>query len=159
VDGISYFVQTAEAITLKEKCYHPRKRRRRSHQFPRACTVYQSMALQSFCWTLTTFFSFLILYTAGRAPWTGDQPVARPLPTHRISAHTDTIDQRWSRCWGRWRPSPTIYIHTYRHPCLELHSNRQSQRSSKRRQFMPFRSRGHCDRRVCVLLCLVISSA
>jgi hypothetical protein len=36
------------------------------------------------CWTLTAFFSFLILYTVGRTPWTGDQPVARPLPTHRI---------------------------------------------------------------------------
>jgi hypothetical protein len=29
------------------------------------------------------FFSFVILYTVGRAPWTEDQPVARPLPTHR----------------------------------------------------------------------------
>jgi hypothetical protein len=29
------------------------------------------------------FFSFLILYTVGRTPWTGDQPVARPLPAHR----------------------------------------------------------------------------
>jgi hypothetical protein len=25
---------------------------------------------------------FLILYTVGTTPWTGDQPVARPLPTH-----------------------------------------------------------------------------
>jgi hypothetical protein len=32
-------------------------------------------------------FSFLILYTAGRTSWTGDKPVARPLPTHRINAH------------------------------------------------------------------------
>jgi hypothetical protein len=31
------------------------------------------------------FFSFLILYTVGKTPWTGDQPVARPLPTHRTS--------------------------------------------------------------------------
>jgi hypothetical protein len=31
------------------------------------------------------FFSFLILYTAGRTPRTGDQPVARPLPTHRTT--------------------------------------------------------------------------
>jgi hypothetical protein len=29
------------------------------------------------------FFSFLILYTVGRTPSTGDQPVARLLPTHR----------------------------------------------------------------------------
>jgi hypothetical protein len=31
------------------------------------------------------FFSFLILYTVGSTPWTGDQPVARPLPTHRTT--------------------------------------------------------------------------
>jgi hypothetical protein len=30
-------------------------------------------------------FSFLILYTVGRTPWTGDQPVARQLPTHRTT--------------------------------------------------------------------------
>jgi hypothetical protein len=34
---------------------------------------------------LSRFFSFLILYTVGRTPWTGDQPVARPLPTHRTT--------------------------------------------------------------------------
>jgi hypothetical protein len=28
-------------------------------------------------------FQFLNLYTVGRTYWTGDQPVARPLPTHR----------------------------------------------------------------------------
>jgi hypothetical protein len=41
------------------------------------------MALQSFVgpWPL---FSFLIYYTVGRTPWMGDQPVARPLPSHRI---------------------------------------------------------------------------
>jgi hypothetical protein len=31
---------------------------------------------------LGRFFSFLILYTEGRTPWTGNQPVARPLHTH-----------------------------------------------------------------------------
>jgi hypothetical protein len=31
------------------------------------------------------FFSFLILYTVGMTPWTGDQPVVRPLPTHRTT--------------------------------------------------------------------------
>jgi hypothetical protein len=36
---------------------------------------------------LGRFFSFLILYTLGRTPWTGNQPVARPLPTDRT--HTD----------------------------------------------------------------------
>jgi hypothetical protein len=32
------------------------------------------------------FFSFVILYTAGRTPWTGDQAAARPLPAHRINS-------------------------------------------------------------------------
>jgi hypothetical protein len=31
------------------------------------------------------FFSLLILYTVGRTPWAGDQPVARPLPTRRTT--------------------------------------------------------------------------
>jgi hypothetical protein len=30
-------------------------------------------------------FQFFILYTVGRTPCTGDQPVARPLPTHRAT--------------------------------------------------------------------------
>jgi hypothetical protein len=39
-----------------------------------------SMAQQPFGpWPL---FSFSILYIVGRTPWTGDQSVARPLPTH-----------------------------------------------------------------------------
>jgi hypothetical protein len=29
------------------------------------------------------FFSFLIIFTDGRTPWTSDQLVARPLPKHR----------------------------------------------------------------------------
>jgi hypothetical protein len=31
------------------------------------------------------FFNFVILYTVGRTPWTGDQPVARCLPTQRTT--------------------------------------------------------------------------
>jgi hypothetical protein len=56
-------------------------------------------------------FSFLIFYTIGMTPWTGDQPVARPLPTHRTNAH--------------------------RHPCLECDSNPRSQCLSARRRFIP----------------------
>jgi hypothetical protein len=60
---------------------------------------------------LGRFFSFLLPYTVGRTPWKGDQPIARPLPTHRTKSH--------------------------RHPYLEWDSNPRSQRSSERRQFMP----------------------
>jgi hypothetical protein len=45
------------------------------------------------CWALVAFFSFIILYTVGRTPWTGNQPVARPLPTHR-TAQTQTYMPR-----------------------------------------------------------------
>jgi hypothetical protein len=41
------------------------------------------MVLQPFSWAL--FFQFLNLYTVGRTPWTGDHPLARPLPTHRTT--------------------------------------------------------------------------
>jgi hypothetical protein len=34
---------------------------------------------------LGRIFSFLILYTIDRTPWTSDQPVARPLCTHRTT--------------------------------------------------------------------------
>jgi hypothetical protein len=41
------------------------------------------MALQLFGhWSL---FTFLIFYTVGRTPWMEDQPVARPLPKHRMT--------------------------------------------------------------------------
>jgi hypothetical protein len=32
---------------------------------------------------LGRFFRFFIVYTVGMTPWTGDQPVARPLPARR----------------------------------------------------------------------------
>jgi hypothetical protein len=55
--------------------------------------VYLSMALQPFVgpWPL---FQFLDFYTVDRTPWTGDQPVARPLLVHRTARtqnkHTQT---------------------------------------------------------------------
>jgi hypothetical protein len=63
---------------------------------------------------LRRFFSFLVLYTVGSTPWTGVQPVARPLPTHRT---TQTQNNRTQ----------------YRHLCLEWDSNLRSQLSSKRK--------------------------
>jgi hypothetical protein len=43
--------------------------------------IYGSTALMD----LGRFFSFLIPYTVNRTPWTGNQPVTRPLPTHRTT--------------------------------------------------------------------------
>jgi hypothetical protein len=43
--------------------------------------IYGSVALRG-PWPL---FQFLNLHTVGRTPWTGDQHVVRPLPTHRTT--------------------------------------------------------------------------
>jgi hypothetical protein len=67
--------------------------------------------LQSPLLGLGRFFSFLVLYTVGRKPWTRDQPVARSVPTHRT---TQTQNKR-----------------TQRYRCLEWDSNPRSQCSSE----------------------------
>jgi hypothetical protein len=41
--------------------------------------AYSIMALEA------AAFMLLNLYTVGSIPWTGDQPVTRPLPTHRTA--------------------------------------------------------------------------
>jgi hypothetical protein len=40
------------------------------------------------------FFGFIIVYTVVRTPWTGDQPIARPLPTHRTTQIQNKLTQR-----------------------------------------------------------------
>jgi hypothetical protein len=68
-------------------------------------------------------FQFINLDTVGRNPWTGDQPVARPLFTeqhkHRINAH--------------------------RHPFFEWDSNPRSSVRA-REDSSCLRPRGHCER-------------
>jgi hypothetical protein len=56
------------------------------------------MALQPFVgpWPLLQFRK--LFYTDGRTPWTGDQPVARPLPTHRT---TQTQNKRTQTSMSR----------------------------------------------------------
>jgi hypothetical protein len=56
---------------------------------------------------LGRFFSFLILYTVGRTPWTGDQPVARPLPTQRT---TQTQNKSTQTTMSRMGFEPTIPV-------------------------------------------------
>jgi hypothetical protein len=50
--------------------------------------VYSSQPLQPLSLGPGHFFSFVILYTVGKTPWTGDQSVARPLPTYRGNTNT-----------------------------------------------------------------------
>jgi hypothetical protein len=45
-------------------------------------------------------FCFMIIYTFGRTPWTGDQPVARPLPTHGTTqTQSKRIQASVTRVW------------------------------------------------------------
>jgi hypothetical protein len=80
--------------------------------------LYLSMVLQPIVepWSLLSFLTF---YTVGRTPWTGDQPVSRPL--HAQTGHKHRINAHW-------------------HPCLKWDSKPWSQYFSGRRP------RGHCDR-------------
>jgi hypothetical protein len=53
-------------------------------KWPLVLYISLSVALQPFVgpWPL---FSFLILYTVGRTPWSEDQPIERPLPINRTT--------------------------------------------------------------------------
>jgi hypothetical protein len=55
---------------------------------------------------LGRFFSFLI-YTQGPTPWTGDQPVAKKLPTHRT---TLTQNKRTQTSMRRMGFDPTVPV-------------------------------------------------
>jgi hypothetical protein len=44
-----------------------------------------SKGFTALCWTLVAFSVSWSFYTDSMTPWTGDQPVARPLPTHRTA--------------------------------------------------------------------------
>jgi hypothetical protein len=57
---------------------------------------------------LGRFFSFLILYTVGRTPGMGDQPAARPLPTHRTT-QTHNISTQTSMPWVGFEPTIPVF--------------------------------------------------
>jgi hypothetical protein len=57
---------------------------------------------------LGSFFSFLILYTVGRTPWTGDQPVARPLLTHRTT-QTQNKSTHTFMPWVEFEPTIPVF--------------------------------------------------
>jgi hypothetical protein len=66
--------------------------------------IHSSMALQPFfgLWPLLQFRN--LCYKGGRTPWTGDQPVARPLPTHRTTQTQNTCTQT-SMPWVGFEPT------------------------------------------------------
>jgi hypothetical protein len=77
-----------------------------SVQSPITHRHYLSVVLQPFVgpWPL---LSFLIFYTVGRAPWTGDQSVVRSLPIDRT---TQTQNKRTQTAMPRVEFEPTIPV-------------------------------------------------
>jgi hypothetical protein len=69
-------------------------------------SFYLCMVLQPFCGPLP-HFQFLTLYTVGRTPWTGDQPVARALPTRKT---TRTQNKRIQTSMPQVGFEPTIPV-------------------------------------------------
>jgi hypothetical protein len=65
-----------------------------------------STALQPFVGPLP-LLGLLILYTVDRTHWTGDEPVARPLPLHRT---TQTQNKRTQTSMYRVRFEPRIQV-------------------------------------------------
>jgi hypothetical protein len=78
------------------------------------------------CWTLAPSQIRNLFCTDGRTPWTGDQPVARPLPTHKTTRTQNKL-HAWS---GIRTHDPSV---------------RASEDSSC------LRTRGHCDRHALVI--------
>jgi hypothetical protein len=65
--------------------------------------IHSLMAQQPFIgpWPLLQFRN--LFYTDGRTPWTSDQPVARPLPTHRTT-QTQNKRTQTSMLWVEFEP-------------------------------------------------------
>jgi hypothetical protein len=55
------------------------------HSLPISYSLFIYLWLCNHFLDLGRFISFLILYTVGGTPWTGDQPVARTIPTQRTT--------------------------------------------------------------------------
>jgi hypothetical protein len=93
------------------------------HCIPVNCVYPHDWSRAGLCapWPL---FQFLNLYTVGRTPWTGDQPVARPLPTHRTTQTEQT--------------------HTDIHALSGIRTHDYSVRTGEDGSCL--RPRGHCDR-------------
>jgi hypothetical protein len=81
-----------------------------------------SMTLQPFVGTWHLYFSSLFFYTVGRTHWTGDQPVARSLPTHR-TAQTQNERTQTSMPQVRFEPTTPVFERTKTVRALDLAAN------------------------------------
>jgi hypothetical protein len=68
-------------------------------------SLYGSKAV---CWTLATFSVSSSFYKVGTIPWTGDQPIARRLSTHRTT-QTQNKRTRTSMPWVGFEPTIPVF--------------------------------------------------
>jgi hypothetical protein len=78
-------------------------------------------------------FQFLNLYIVGRTPWTGDQPVSRPLSTHRT---TQTQNKRTQTSMPLVGFEPTISVFEWAKTvsCLRAAAHRLHQDKRQKKQ-------------------------
>jgi hypothetical protein len=101
--------------------------------------------LYSLLFDLGLFFSFLILYTIGKTPWTGDQPAARPLPIHRTT-QTQNKRTQTSMSWVGFEPTTPAFkrantVHALvrvRTVIGALHSNRHEKVKNPANHFQKY---------------------
>jgi hypothetical protein len=74
-------------------------------------SIHLSVTQQPFVEPRPFFFCFLVLCTVGRTPWAGNQPVARPLPTHRIT-QTHNKHTQISMPWLGFEPTIPAFERT-----------------------------------------------
>jgi hypothetical protein len=73
-----------------------------------------SVCLSIYLWLYSSLlglgrlYSFLILHTVGRTPWTGDQPVARPLSIHSTTQTRNKCTQT-SMPWVGFEPRTQLF--------------------------------------------------
>jgi hypothetical protein len=73
----------------------------------RGMDIFVSLRLYSLLLGLGRFIRFLILYTVGRTPWTGDQPIARSLPAHTTAQTQNKCTQTFMP-WVGFEPTITV---------------------------------------------------
>jgi hypothetical protein len=72
-------------------------------------SCFQGLGLLAWSSSKFIFWNLWIYWTAGRIPWTGDRPDARPLPTHSTTRHR----KPWTHIHASsriWTHDPSVWV-------------------------------------------------
>jgi hypothetical protein len=115
------------------------------------------MGLEPIFGSSPLLFSLEILYTVRRTPWTGDQPGARPLPTHRITQTFIELDSNLrSQCLSHCDLQHIVILYFFLNQTIEFQNvkfNRQNTEFSVPRRLLYFiRMLVVVTRNICIML-------